>query len=60
MDKDDQENVGKPRVIKLKEDRALDLLTDDEFPGFLFVKVNLFQVNPPIRPPLERNIKTQE
>jgi len=60
VDKENQENVGKPRVIKLKEDRALDLLSDDEFPGFLFVKVTLYQINPPIRPPLEKNIKTQE
>ena len=60
VEKDDMEGIGKPRVIKLKEDRALNLLSDDEFPGFLFVKVNLFCVNPPIRLPLERNIKTQE
>ena len=44
----------------MKEDKALNLLSDDEFPGFLFVKVSLFAVNPPPRLPLERNIKTQE
>ena len=60
VEKEDQENLNKPRVIKLKEDKALNLLSDDEFPGFLFVKVSLFAVNPPPRPPLERNIKTQK
>lgn len=60
VEHEDQENIGKPRVIKLKEDKALNLLSDDEFPGFLFVKVSLFAVNPPPRPPLERNIKTEE
>jgi hypothetical protein len=60
VEKEDQEGINKPRIIKLKEDRALNLLSDDEFPGFLFVKVSLFCVNPPIRLPLERTIKTQE
>lgn len=60
VERGDEEHITKPRVIKLKEDRALNLLSDDEFPGFLFVKVSLFAVNPPSRPPLERNIKTQE
>lgn len=60
VEKEDDPNISKPRIIKLKEDRALDLLSNDEFPGFLFIKVSLFCVNPPPRPPLEQNTKTQE
>lgn len=29
----------KPKVFKLTEDRSLDLITDDEFPGFLYANV---------------------
>lgn len=60
VESENQPDIGKPRIIKLKEDRALDLLSDDEFPGFLFLKVSLFAVNPPVRLPLEKNVKTEE
>lgn len=50
----------KPRVIKFKEDRSLDLITDDEFPGFLFASINLYAINPPERLPLTNNIKMED
>lgn len=28
-----------PQILKLKEDRSLDLITDDEFPGFLYANI---------------------
>lgn len=27
------------RVLKMKEDRSLDLISDDEFPGFLYANI---------------------
>jgi hypothetical protein len=33
-------------LIELKEDRSLDLVKDDEFPGFLVVKVSLLNFRP--------------
>jgi Ca2+-dependent lipid-binding protein len=35
-----------PKVIKMKEDRSLALVKDDEFPGFLYANVQLMSVNP--------------
>lgn len=39
------------KVIKLKEDRSLDLVRDDEFPGFLYVNIQLMSTNPGMRQP---------
>ncbi len=41
--------VNKPKVIKLKEDKSLGLVSDDEFPGFLYARVQLWGVAPPSR-----------
>ncbi len=40
---------NKPRILKLREERSLDLLKDDEFPGFLYARVQLFAMTPPKR-----------
>jgi len=44
-------NVQDPplKSIKLKEDRSLNLVTDDEFPGYLFAKIGLYNTAPPRR-----------
>jgi len=31
-----------PIILNLKEDRSLGIVKDDEFPGFLYIKVQLF------------------
>lgn len=40
---------SKPTILPLKEDRSLKLLTDDEFAGFLYCKLQLLAMNPPLR-----------
>lgn len=48
VDAKNQDHIdAKPRVIKLKEDRSLDLITDEEFPGFLYVQAHMYSVPPP-------------
>jgi hypothetical protein len=37
---------SKPILLKLREDRSLDLVSDDEFPGFLYASVQLQSTNP--------------
>lgn len=39
-------------MIKLKEDTSLDLVQDDEFPGFLYVRISLLKMAPPERVPI--------
>lgn len=47
-----QQNEFDPEVdhetilVELKEDRSLDLVKDDEFAGFLVVKVSLLRMRP--------------
>jgi len=53
-DADPNKNILNPpnpslRSIKLKEDRSLNLVTDDEFPGYLFAKIGLYNQAPPAR-----------
>lgn len=39
--------------MKLKEDKSLDLVKDDEFPGFLYANVQLESMNPSLRKPFD-------
>ena len=51
----------KPRRLKLKEDRSLDLVTDEEFPGFLYVQAYLYAMQPPPRKALDKSqVKYEE
>jgi len=43
-------------VFKLTEDRSLDLITDDEFPGFLYANVQLMSKMPGKRKPYEPHL----
>jgi len=43
-------------LVELKEDRSLDLVKDDEFAGFLIVKVSLLK----FRPKSERVLLTEQ
>ena len=38
-----------PIILSLKEDRSLALVGEEEFPGFLYVKIQLFSHQPPPR-----------
>lgn len=42
----DPEKEHQTFLLELKEDRSLDLVKDDEFPGFLIVKVSLLKFKP--------------
>lgn len=44
--KEDQEKIN---VLKMKEDLSLNLIEDEEFPGVLAVRANLFAIPPPKR-----------
>jgi hypothetical protein len=50
----------KARICPLKQDRSLDLIADDEFPGFLFLRLSLFANNPPPRTPIVNEMKFEE
>jgi hypothetical protein len=58
-------NIPKPltMTVKMKEDRALDLVGEDEFPGLLFIKATLLAQHPPQRNMLDikkvTNVKYQ-
>lgn len=55
-----EDKEKKARICPLKEDRSLDLVTDDEFPGFLFLKISLFANNPSPRAPIINDMKFDE
>ena len=44
----------------MKEDRSLDLVEDDEFPGILFAQISLYTGKPPDRKPLSFNSFEQD
>mmetsp|Transcript_31029 Transcript_31029/g.28217 ORF Transcript_31029/g.28217 Transcript_31029/m.28217 type:complete len:446 (+) Transcript_31029:579-1916(+) len=43
------------KTFKLKEDKSLDLVTDEEFPGIIYARIQLFGSNPPERRPLNHH-----
>ena len=38
-DNDKQKLLKKGRIIKLKEDKSLELVSEEEFPGFIYAKI---------------------
>ena len=39
------EQINKPKIYKFQEDRSLDMVKDDQFPGFLLARIILFGGN---------------